>query len=147
MPPGKPFTPPSPATMPTWNFRSCSPSCSACEVQSIPGRKVRSEGLRLRRHRSALGHPSSGTRVSPWEDRGRLCKPPFGNHRHSLVSWMSGAHHGWRAHMCNRDKQAADAREAEYRESVRRLREFDTFNDFSDDDLARLVRAAYRTST
>ncbi|MGE5698279.1 MAG: Crp/Fnr family transcriptional regulator [Candidatus Sericytochromatia bacterium] len=49
--------------------------------------------------------------------------------------------------MSNRDRQAANAREAEYRGSARRLREFDTFNDFSDDDLARLVRAAHRTST
>jgi len=49
--------------------------------------------------------------------------------------------------MSNRDKQAANAREAECRESARRLREFDTFDDFSDDDLTRLVRAAHRTST
>ena len=49
--------------------------------------------------------------------------------------------------MSNRDKQAAAAREEEYRDSARRLREFATFDNFSDDDLARLVRAAHRTST
>jgi CRP/FNR family cyclic AMP-dependent transcriptional regulator len=40
-----------------------------------------------------------------------------------------------------------NARVEEYREDVRRLREFDTFAKFSDDDLERLVRAAHRTST
>ena len=47
----------------------------------------------------------------------------------------------------NRDKRAANAKEEEYRESARRLREFATFNNFSDDELARFVRAAHRTST
>lgn len=49
--------------------------------------------------------------------------------------------------MSNRDKQAAAAREAQYKESARVLREFATFDDFSDDDLGRLVRAAHRTAT
>jgi CRP/FNR family transcriptional regulator, cyclic AMP receptor protein len=40
-----------------------------------------------------------------------------------------------------------NARVKEYGEDVRRLREFDTFAKYSDDDLERLVRAAHRTST
>src|ERR1700758_3230975 len=49
--------------------------------------------------------------------------------------------------MTDRLKEAAAAKEEEYRESARRLREFDTFNNFSNDELDRLVRAAHRTST
>src|SRR6476619_8310993 len=49
--------------------------------------------------------------------------------------------------MSDRVKQAAAAKEAEYREGVRRLREFDTFAKFSDKDLQRIIRAAHRTST
>ena len=49
--------------------------------------------------------------------------------------------------MNDRAKEAAAAKEAEYRESARRLREFATFANFSDDELGRLVRAAHRTST
>ena len=44
-------------------------------------------------------------------------------------------------------REANAAKEAEYREGVRRLREFDTFAKFSDKDLDRFVRAAHRTST
>ena len=49
--------------------------------------------------------------------------------------------------MSDRKKEAAAAKEEEYRESARRLREFATFDNFSDDELGRLVRAAHRTST
>ena len=49
--------------------------------------------------------------------------------------------------MSDRAKEAAAAREAEYQESARRLREFVTVATFSDDDLQRIVRAAHRTST
>src|ERR1700752_3433391 len=49
--------------------------------------------------------------------------------------------------MSDREKEAAAAKEAEYQEGARRLREFDTFAKFSDDDLQRIVRAAHRTST
>ena len=49
--------------------------------------------------------------------------------------------------MNDRVKEAAAAKEAEYQEGVRRLREFDTFAKFSDKDLQRIVRAAHRTST
>ena len=49
--------------------------------------------------------------------------------------------------MNDRKKEAAAAKEEEYQESARRLREFATFDNFSDDELARLVRAAHRTST
>jgi CRP/FNR family transcriptional regulator, cyclic AMP receptor protein len=49
--------------------------------------------------------------------------------------------------MTDRLKEAAAAKEEEYQESARRLREFATFDNFSDDELARLVRAAHRTST
>ena len=45
----------------------------------------------------------------------------------------------------NRAKEAARAKENE--EDARRLREFDAFSKFSDDDLMRLVRASHRTST
>ena len=43
----------------------------------------------------------------------------------------------------DRDK----ARNKEAGEDARRLREFDAFAKFSDDDLKRVVRAAHRTST
>jgi CRP-like cAMP-binding protein len=46
-----------------------------------------------------------------------------------------------------REKEAAAAKEAEYQESARRLREFVTVSTFSDNDLQRIVRAAHRTST
>jgi CRP-like cAMP-binding protein len=46
-----------------------------------------------------------------------------------------------------REKEAAAAKEAEYQESARRLREFVTVATFSDNDLQRIVRAAHRTST
>lgn len=49
--------------------------------------------------------------------------------------------------MNDRAKEAAAAKEAEYHEGARRLREFDTFGKFSDEDLQRIVRAAHRTST
>jgi CRP-like cAMP-binding protein len=49
--------------------------------------------------------------------------------------------------MSDREKEAAAAREEEYRETARRLREFATFDNFSDDELGRFVRAAHRTST
>ena len=49
--------------------------------------------------------------------------------------------------MSDRVKEAAAAKEAEYQEGVRRLREFDTFAKFSDKDLQRIIRAAHRTST
>jgi CRP/FNR family cyclic AMP-dependent transcriptional regulator len=49
--------------------------------------------------------------------------------------------------MNDRKKEAAAAKEQEYQESARRLREFATFDKFSDDELGRLVRAAHRTST
>ncbi len=49
--------------------------------------------------------------------------------------------------MNDRRKEAAAAKEQEYQDSARRLREFPTFNGFSNDDLDRLVRAAHRTST
>ena len=42
---------------------------------------------------------------------------------------------------------AREAREKEYEEDARRLREFDAFAKFSDDDLKRIARAAHRTST
>jgi CRP/FNR family cyclic AMP-dependent transcriptional regulator len=43
--------------------------------------------------------------------------------------------------------QAKEAREKEYREDARRLREFAAFAKFSDDDLRRIARATHRTST
>ena len=43
--------------------------------------------------------------------------------------------------------EAREAREKEYEEGAGRLRGFDAFAKFSDDDLKRLVRAAHRTST
>jgi CRP/FNR family transcriptional regulator, cyclic AMP receptor protein len=49
--------------------------------------------------------------------------------------------------MNDREKEAAAAQEEEYQEGARRLREFTTFDNFSDDELGRLVRAAHRTST
>jgi len=42
---------------------------------------------------------------------------------------------------------AREAREKEYAEDARRLREFDPFAKFSDDDLKRIARAAHLTST
>jgi CRP-like cAMP-binding protein len=49
--------------------------------------------------------------------------------------------------MSDRVKEAAAAKEAEYQESARRLREFVSEATLSDDDLQRIVRAAHRTST
>lgn len=50
--------------------------------------------------------------------------------------------------MENRIKRASnDARRTELAESVRRLKDFDQFGKFSDDDLRRIVEAAHRTST
>jgi CRP-like cAMP-binding protein len=49
--------------------------------------------------------------------------------------------------MNDRLKEATAAKEAEYQEGARRLREFATFAKFSDKDLQRIVRAAHRTST
>jgi CRP/FNR family transcriptional regulator, cyclic AMP receptor protein len=43
--------------------------------------------------------------------------------------------------------QARQAREKEYEEDARRLREFAAFAKFSDDDLKRIARATHRTST
>jgi CRP/FNR family cyclic AMP-dependent transcriptional regulator len=43
--------------------------------------------------------------------------------------------------------QAKEAREKEYAEDARRLREFDAFAKFSDEDLKRIARATHRTST
>jgi CRP/FNR family transcriptional regulator, cyclic AMP receptor protein len=43
--------------------------------------------------------------------------------------------------------EARQAREKEYEEDARRLREFDAFANFSDDDLKRIARATHRTST
>jgi CRP/FNR family cyclic AMP-dependent transcriptional regulator len=43
--------------------------------------------------------------------------------------------------------EAREAREKEYQEGARRLREFPTFAKFSDDDLRRIARATHRTST
>jgi CRP/FNR family transcriptional regulator, cyclic AMP receptor protein len=43
--------------------------------------------------------------------------------------------------------QAKQAREKEYEEDARRLREFAAFAKFSDDDLRRIARATHRTST
>jgi CRP/FNR family transcriptional regulator, cyclic AMP receptor protein len=43
--------------------------------------------------------------------------------------------------------QARQAREKEYEQDARRLRDFDAFGKFSGDDLMRIVRAAHRTST
>lgn len=45
------------------------------------------------------------------------------------------------------EKASAEARLQEQQESARRLREFPTFEKFSDADLKRLVEAAHRTST
>jgi CRP/FNR family transcriptional regulator, cyclic AMP receptor protein len=42
---------------------------------------------------------------------------------------------------------AREAREKEYKEDARRLREFAAFANFSDDDLTRIARATHRTST
>jgi CRP/FNR family transcriptional regulator, cyclic AMP receptor protein len=42
---------------------------------------------------------------------------------------------------------ARQAREKEYDEDARRLREFEAFSKFSDDDLKRIARATHRTST
>jgi CRP/FNR family transcriptional regulator, cyclic AMP receptor protein len=49
--------------------------------------------------------------------------------------------------MNDRVKEAAAAKEQEYQEGARQLREFATFAKFSDSDLQRIVRAARRTST
>ncbi len=49
--------------------------------------------------------------------------------------------------MNDRKKNAGGAKEAEYREGARRLRDFDTFAAFSDEDLQRVVRKAHFTST
>ena len=43
--------------------------------------------------------------------------------------------------------QARDAREKEYAEDARRLREFPAFAKFSDSDLERIARATHRTAT
>ena len=43
--------------------------------------------------------------------------------------------------------EAREAREKEYDEDARRLREFAAFAKFSDDDLRRIARATHRTST
>ena len=43
--------------------------------------------------------------------------------------------------------QAKEAREREYAEDARRLREFPAFSKFSDDDLTRIARATHRTAT
>jgi CRP-like cAMP-binding protein len=43
--------------------------------------------------------------------------------------------------------EAREAREKEYQEDARRLREFPAFAKFSDDDLRRIARATHRTST
>jgi CRP-like cAMP-binding protein len=45
------------------------------------------------------------------------------------------------------ERASAEARLQEQQESARRLREFPTFEKFSDDDVKRLVEAAHRTST
>jgi CRP/FNR family transcriptional regulator, cyclic AMP receptor protein len=45
------------------------------------------------------------------------------------------------------ERESAAALQQEQQESARRLREFPTFEKFSDDDLKRLVQAAHRTST
>ena len=45
------------------------------------------------------------------------------------------------------NKASQAARDKECQEDARRLREFDAFAKFSDDDLLRLVKAAHRTST
>ena len=45
------------------------------------------------------------------------------------------------------ERASAAALQQEQQESARRLREFPTFEKFSDDDLKRLVEAAHRTST
>ena len=42
---------------------------------------------------------------------------------------------------------ARQAREKEYDEDARRLREFEAFSKFSNDDLKRIARATHRTST
>ena len=43
--------------------------------------------------------------------------------------------------------EARGAREKEFEEDARRLREFEAFTKFSDDDLRRIARATHRTST
>jgi CRP/FNR family cyclic AMP-dependent transcriptional regulator len=43
--------------------------------------------------------------------------------------------------------QAREAREKQYKEDASRLREFEAFAKFSDDDLVRVARATHRTST
>jgi CRP/FNR family transcriptional regulator, cyclic AMP receptor protein len=43
--------------------------------------------------------------------------------------------------------EARQAREKEYEEDARRLREFPAFSKFSNDDLTRIARATHRTST
>jgi CRP/FNR family transcriptional regulator, cyclic AMP receptor protein len=45
------------------------------------------------------------------------------------------------------DRSIAREQEVAQEEDARRLREFDTFAKFSDDDLKRVVKAAHRTST
>ena len=45
------------------------------------------------------------------------------------------------------ERSSAEALKREQEESARRLREFPTFEKFSDDDLKRLAQAAHRTST
>jgi CRP-like cAMP-binding protein len=43
--------------------------------------------------------------------------------------------------------EARKAREAQYKEDARRLKEFPTFAKFSDSDLSRIAQATHRTST
>jgi CRP-like cAMP-binding protein len=45
------------------------------------------------------------------------------------------------------ERSSAEALKREQEESARRLRDFPTFEKFSDDDLKRLAQAAHRTST
>lgn len=45
------------------------------------------------------------------------------------------------------ERASKEARVEELKESARRLREFDQFANFSDEDLRRIVEAAHRTST
>jgi hypothetical protein len=71
----------------------------------------------------------------------------FADNGRSLGSSMSGSHRGSGEPTMNRVKEAAAAKEQEYQEGARQLREFATFAKFSDSDLQRIVRAARRTST
>src|SRR6476469_9803754 len=66
----------------------------------------------------------------------------------SLGSWMSGSSRIGGATMYRRETtESREAREKEYGEDARRLREFAAFAKFSDDDLKRIARAAHLTST